>query len=208
MRKLFFLILIVAAAYFAYGRVWPNHALSGSPNPALSGALQFPSRIAWRAASRNPASAGQPAFDMVEVVAIDPNKWRTEATTTRRVFVAVFDGQHFACSNPQLTAEQVDPAKAIRQLFAALPRAKYEGTENLGGRPAWRFRGADFRGVSVTAWIDTQTRFLARVTATMPDGGTLDAQYTVLPVDLDRDGARIFDTRRHDSIFGSYLHFP
>jgi len=201
-RKLIFLVLIGAVAYFAYTRYLAN--------PALSGSLQFPSRIAWRGTSHNPAEAGKPAYDMVEVVAVDNNKWRTEAitiSTDRRRFVAVFDGQHFVCSSPTATAEQVDPTTGIRLLFKALPYAKYEGSESLNGRPAWRFSGATFGGGTGTTWIDQETRFVARVTATMPDGKTLDESYRVLPSDIEGNASRLFDTRSATSIFTNYLHY-
>jgi hypothetical protein len=187
MRKLLFLILVAAAAYWGYVRYLSN--------PLIFGSLDFPAVVAFRVVSHIMPTAQNKGYDQITVVAVNGRKWREESggNTSRRTCVSVFDGDRFVCSFPQFTVERADPTKGYRQIFAGLPQARYEGIELLNGHNA-------------TVWIDRDTHFLARMSGTGPDDTTLEEDYKLLPIDLENEAVRLFDTRNSMSLFGSYFN--
>jgi hypothetical protein len=193
-RKFLLLILIAGALYWAYGRY--------GLNPAILGTIQCPTTIAWY---QVPTSQVTPAPPFDSVVAMDGDKWRLEIIyRDGKMGMAVFDGQQFGGYFPSRDAGKLDPITPIRALYAALPKAHYDGSYSLAGHPCWRFSG-NLNGWTGTVWIDKQTHFPLRVYGTGTDGKILDERYVVLPIDIPGNADRLFDTRSRAFLFRTYF---
>jgi hypothetical protein len=129
-------------------------------------------------------------------------KWNS-----KRTLVCVFDGSRFASNAPKATAEIYDPRPTMRDLIQAVEavgRTAPQATQQRDGRTCWRFM-ASRDGKSMRAWFDTQTHFPVVVEGLMPDGQQFESHFSILALDLERNGAQYFNTNSTVSLFPQLL---
>jgi hypothetical protein len=129
---------------------------------------------------------------------VDP-KWKS-----KRTLVCVFDGSRFASNAPKATAEIYDPRPTLRDLIQAIGRSAPEATEQRDGRTCWRFSHS-IGGKPITVWFDTQTHFPVYIEGTLPDGQRFEWHYSILALDLERNGAQYFNTNSTEPQFANLL---
>ena len=122
----------------------------------------------------------------------------------RRTLVCVFDGSRFASNPPKATAEIYDPRPTMRVLIQAIGRAAPEATEHRDGRTCWRFTSSR-DGKSMTVWLDTHTHFPVYAEGTLPDGQRFEWHFSILALDLERNGAQYFNTNSTVPLFSQLL---
>jgi hypothetical protein len=193
MKKLALLFLAGFAGWWAYYRYG---------NPAVVTSLKFPSRCAWRCVTSRANERGVVTPWKIEVIIVDGEKWRIEARHpgATRLFVAVWDGHSFGSLPTGYSVETLNPIGLHQRLFEGLKNADYVGQELMDGRHCWRFH-AKREGREVDVWIDRDTRFLTKVSDQDQDGKRSDHRYQMIPLNLDKNAYRLFDTRALNPIF-------
>jgi len=124
-------------------------------------------------------------------VLINEGRWRVEVDRGggRKISVYAYDGRSYFSNSPGLTAEHFEPTSVLKPLYAAFPSPSKMPLEDLGGIRCWRYTEKT-RTTTVTAWIDTRTRLLRRLSTTGFGAPTTDT-YDPLAVDIKEIAARM-----------------
>jgi hypothetical protein len=188
MRYLFLLLFFVGGGYLL------------STRQAAPG-VKLPESMVWREVTRD--ANGE--VELVQVVAIQGDRWRCEARAGKgtNTLVLVSDGQDAVASHPQSNAAALDPRPDMEMLLRAV-RGRPEATEEVDGHRLLRYPGmADGRRVQV--WVDAATKFPERIQFPA-EGGTGRANYyTVLASPTAEQGDRLFDVQALTPAFGDFL---
>jgi hypothetical protein len=192
MRAFLVLMLIGALGVGAY-------YLRQRNTPAVPAAFSFPERVAWRFDDRS-LEKPEP-----KICLVSGSRWRLEAHFGTRTVVAVFDGTHFASSGTRAGAPAgvFDPRTPVTEVLQTIAGFKPNATETRNGRLCWRF-DQRLPGKSATAWIDVQTHFPVHLEADLPEGKPSVLDFTPLPIDLEHNADRYFDTRNLTPLLSEY----
>lgn len=190
MRTIIVFILLAVAGHYLY--TWKGSST------AQQSVDDLPAEIAWRAVTRDRRGA----VTLVEVAAVNGNRWRVEIKTPAKpaTLVAVSDGSAAAASIANASTPALDPRPVMRSLLTRLRNSSPEATEQISGRPYLRF-AETVDGNSVHVWADPKTRFPYRIRGLTQ---FTDVTYTPLPAASVRGTPNLFSVHALKPLLSHY----